>query len=196
MKEFFQVLVNPKGKLGIWGIGILVLLGVALMIVPGLFLSSTTPVGTSEQTIPSASTQVAQGGSLLQLERSVAEQVSSILCRVEGAGKVSVSVTLENGLEREYAVNVTNDHSTIEEKDENGAIRTTNDKNYKTEAVFAQGRSEPLVIKEMGPKIKGVLVVSEGAKDSEIRSKLGRAVQTMLNLPAHRVMVLPGESGE
>ncbi len=196
MKEFYQVLVNPKGKYGIWGIVVFVLLGIALMTVPGLFLHSKQPVGTSEQASPGAETQVVSAGSLAKLEISLAEQVCSILSKVEGAGRVSVSVTLENGFEKEYALDVTKDSSIIEEKDTNGGVRTTNDTNHKAEVVIAQGRNEPLVIKEIGPKIKGVLVVSEGAKESEIREKLGRAVQTMLNLPAHRVMVLPGLPGE
>lgn len=191
MNEFYKTLLNPRGKYGFWGIGLMVLLGVALITVPGLFLQKSKPV------LPPAEVSGRpeySGYSLSQLENSLAQQVSQILSQVQGAGKVVVTVTLEAGPEQQFAQNITDDRSTIEEKDATGGTRTTITVNSRAEVVLAQGRGDPLVAKEIGPKIKGVLVVAEGAGDGEIKSRLGHAVQALLNLPAHRVMVLPKES--
>ena len=45
------------------------------------------------------------------------------------------------------------------------------------------------IIKEINPEIKGVIIVAEGAKDSKVKLKISRAVQTVLDIPAYRVTV-------
>lgn len=193
MKEIYKALMNPRGKYGFWGIAATVLLGAALMVVPGLFLSKDKPAQPTVESIESSGTTV---HSLAQLENIIAQQVSSILSQVEGAGKVAVSVSLETGPEHSFAQNTAVIKSTVEEKDNKGGVRVTTETNNKTEMVLAQGKGEPLLLKEMGPRIKGVLVVAQGAKDAELKARLSRAVQSMLDLPAHRVMVLPKKAGE
>ncbi len=196
MNEFYKTLLNPKGKFGIWGIVFLVLVGILLMIVPSFFLNDRNSAGRPAEPLNMvrAEDSSASSSPISTLEENLAQQISNILSQVEGAGTVAVSVTLEAGPETDYAENVTSDTSTIEEKDTSGGTRTTATVNNKAEVVFAQNQNNPLVIKEKGAQIRGVLVVAEGAKDSEIKIKLNRAVQAMLNLPAHRIMVLPKES--
>lgn len=190
MSEFYKALINPKGKFGIWGIAALVSLGIALMVVPGIFLGKEPVIQPLVNVVPKV-----EGGtySLGEVEKGIAGQVSQILSQVQGAGQVMVTVSLESGPEQSYARNATIVKSSIEEKDTSGGTRLTTEANEKTEVVFAQGQGGALIIKEMGPQIKGVLVVAEGAKDAEIKAQLSKAVQTMLNMPAHRVMVLPKE---
>ncbi|MRZ29902.1 stage III sporulation protein AG, partial [Paeniclostridium sordellii] len=45
------------------------------------------------------------------------------------------------------------------------------------------------VIKTSGPEIKGVLVVSSGAKDPLIKENLYSAVQTALQVSGHQVEI-------
>lgn len=190
MNEFYKALTNTKGKLGVWGIAALMILGIALMVLPGIFLNEEPAAQPFVGVLP----QTAQGEySLGDVEQSIAGQVSSILSQVQGAGQVMVTVSLESGPEQDYARNSSRVKSNVEEKDISGGQRFTSETNEKTEVVFAQGQDNALVIREIGPQIKGVLVVAEGARDAEIRAQLYKAVQTMLGLPAHRVMVLPKE---
>lgn len=193
MNELYKALINPRGKYGYWGIAAMIMLGIALMVVPGLFLDSDQPARPPAEINEKAGTG---NYSLAQLEAVIAQQVSSILSQVEGAGKVAVSISLDAGPEQSYAHNTAVITSTVEEKDNKGGVRLTTETNNKTEMVLAQGKGEPLLLKEMGPRIKGVLVVAEGAKDAELKGRLSRAVQAMLDLPAHRVMVLPKKAGE
>lgn len=190
MSELYKTLLNPKGKYGIWGIAILLLFGIALMVVPGLFLGEEKIVQ-STKGIEADNTSIKS--SLSQLEDNLASRISVILSQVKGAGEVSVSLSLETGVKQEFAQNVDDSKSCVEEKDNNGGIRITNENNKKVEVVFAQNGQGPVVIEEIAPRIKGVLVVAEGASDSEVKVKLSRAVCAMLNIPAHRVMVLPRE---
>lgn len=191
MKDYYKSLLNPKGKYGILGIVMLFFFGIALMIVPSIFLGEEKKAQPVKNTVNEHTTSLS---SLKEIEADLAKGISDILSQVQGAGRVTVSVSLETGPEQEFALNMDDSKSTIEEKDNNGGIRITNENNKKVEVVFAQNGQEPVVIKEMAPLVKGVLVVADGARDSEIKAKLSRAVQAMLDLPAHRVMVLPRES--
>lgn len=191
MNEYYKALINPKGKFGFWGIALMVFLGISLLVFPQLFLEESEPGQRSGEILEPAS---GMSHPLTALEQEIARQVVIILGQVEGAGTVAVSVSLEAGIEQEYAQNSTEDKSVIEEKDSGGGMRLTTTENKKVDTVFAQGGGKPLVVKELGPAIKGVLVVAEGAREGEVKFRLTRAVQTMLNVPAHRVLVLPKES--
>lgn len=191
MNEFYKTLLNPKGKFGIWGVVLLVFLGISLLVLPQLFLGEGGS-GRQPGQIPEPVSDVSHP--LSGLEKEIARQAVLILSQVEGAGTVTVAVSLEEGIEQEFAQNRTDDKSVIEEKDAGGGTRLTTTENKRVETVFAQGGGEPLLVKELGPAIKGVLVVAEGAKDGEVRFRLTRAVQAMLSVPAHRVLVLPKES--
>lgn len=192
MPEFYKLLFDPKGKFGIWGIVVLIILGISLMVVPGMFLGKKEKVSSIER-LRETNENIGTTSSLISLEESLAKQVTDILRQVEGVGRVSVAVSLAAGPEQDYACNAANQKSTIEEKATDGGVRVTTEVNEKTEYVLVQGRNEPLILKEKSPQIKGVLVVAEGAYDADIKIQLSRAVQSLFDLPAHRIMILPKE---
>lgn len=192
MQEFYKTLFNPSGKFRVWVVAGLVLLGAALMIIPPLFTKKqgNLPSGA----VASGINTLSGDSSLSEKEKILAEKIASILTQVQGAGKVSVSVSIEAGPEKEFARNTSTDKSRVEEKESGGTNRVTDGNNDKSEVVFAQGKSDPVVVKEIAPQIKGVLVVAEGATDADVKAKINRALQALLDLPANRIMVLPKES--
>lgn len=121
----------------------------------------------------------------LTLEKSLEE----ILSKMEGVGSTSVSIVYAEGKTKEYAINVSTTAREIEEKDQSGGVRSTLEKTEAGQMVTIDGHAQPVLVKESMPKIQGVLVVASGAKDPLIREKLFRTVQTLLQVPAHRVSI-------
>lgn len=194
MNEFYKSILDPKGRFGVWGIVTLIILGILLMIVPGLLLDDQNKTAVPEK-IPQKSMEDMRpiASSLMSMEDVLAKQITDILSQVEGVGHVSVAISLAAGQEQDYAKNVNNQKTIVEEKDTQGGVRVTTEIDEQTEYVLVQSRNEPLVLKEKAPEIKGVLVVAEGANDVELKTQLSRAVQSLFDLPAHKIMILPKE---
>ncbi len=124
--------------------------------------------------------------------RRLENDMSSILSKIQGAGKVSVMITLKSGAEIIPAKDESVSDKVTNEKDTSGGTRIINEKTTDDKVVFTAaqgGNSKPLIIKEINPEIKGVIVVAEGAKDSKVKLMISQAVQTVLDIPAYRVTV-------
>jgi stage III sporulation protein AG len=119
-------------------------------------------------------------------------RLTEILSKIQNTGKVSVMITLESGSEIIPAKDESITDKTTDEKDVEGGTRAINEKNTSDQVVFLNeqgGTSKPLVLKEINPDIKGVIIVAEGAKDPRVKLQLTEAVQTVLDVPAYRVSV-------
>lgn len=125
------------------------------------------------------------------LETGLAE----VLSQVSGAGEVKVRVYLGSGPRYEYAKKTSANARTTEEKDQAGGVRTITEREDGQEVTVVRNDSakkeEPIVLVRHEPEVRGVLVLATGAGDGRVREALSQAVQTALNLPAHRVEVLP-----
>jgi stage III sporulation protein AG len=122
----------------------------------------------------------------------IENRLVEILSEIQNAGKVSVMITLKTGTELIPAKDESVSDKTTNEKDMEGGTRTINEKNTSDQVVFMNdqgGTSKPLVLKEVKPDIKGVIIVAEGAKDPKVKLQLTEAVQTVLDVPAYRVSV-------
>ncbi|MFZ5353560.1 MAG: stage III sporulation protein AG [Bacillota bacterium] len=123
------------------------------------------------------------------------KQLETILGKIQHAGEVSVMITLESSVEIVPAKDESVSDKVTNEKDTEGGTRVINESSTSDKVVFKniQGsNSEPLIVKEINPDIKGVIVVAEGARDPKIKLKLTQAVQTVLDIPAYRVTVYEG----
>ena len=149
---------------------------------------------------PSVKEQPAAGDDLTPVEEQLESRLEAALSAVDGAGSVQVTVTLKSGVENVYAQNVNKQDQTIQEKDQSGGGNsTTNEVNEQDNLVLLQsangGSDTPVVVKELSPEIAGVLVLAEGANNPGLREKLVQAVETVLDIPSYRVMVLPKGDG-
>lgn len=121
------------------------------------------------------------------------EQLSEILSKISGAGKVSVMITYNSGKELVTQKDKSRVDKVTDEKDTDGGTRVINESSIDDKTVMVSqqgGSSQPIVVKEINPEIKGVVVVAEGAKNSKVKLKISKAVQTVLDVPAYRVTVL------
>ena len=128
-----------------------------------------------------------QGSDEERLERELAKTLANII----GIGEVRVDINLRVGnrkiWERKAQISkrVNQDQETV-----NTEESTSN------ELVLArdgEGRDLPVLKEELAPIIEGVVVVANGAHVSEIRKLLTDTVTTILGLPSHRVLLIPGK---
>lgn len=124
------------------------------------------------------------------------ENLRSILSQINGAGKVDVMITFVSGNESVPAVDVTTSQNTTQEKDKEGGARDIKENNKENSIVYeeSQGVKKPFVVKEILPKVKGVVIVAEGAGDAEVRSNLTKAAQALLEVAAHKIQVFQRRS--
>ena len=173
---------------------ILVVIAIAVMalIVSGDFLFKDTI--TKKNTNDSIGDQLVRQTNLLKTEEEmIEERLKKILENIKGAGKVEVMITFEIGSEIIPALNTVESTETTEEKDSNGGTRivTSQNKNNSTVVTNDTTGNKPVVIKEIKPQVKGVIVAAEGAENIEVKAKLYEAVKTVLQIPGHRVQVYP-----
>ncbi len=196
-----------KALLLLAGLGILLIIVGNLVRAPAPEASNTAdPYPAEEWALPetgSSSSKGSEGSSTLSpVDRYRADleaRAAAILSRIAGAGAVSVQVTLEGGAYREYAVNFMEESKSVEEKLAAGESRVTIEKRETRDIVLpsdsTSGRGQsPILVQERSPSISGVLVVASGASDSRIKRELTEAAQTLLGVPAHRVMVAAARS--
>jgi stage III sporulation protein AG len=132
--------------------------------------------------------------SLALTEKQMEKSLATILSQIAGVGEVAVNLTLESSPEYKYALNQKVDKTIVTEKAQDGSTRSTDEIREDAQVVMknmTQGKDEPVIIKEIRPQVVGVMVVAQGASDLIIRERISEAVQTLLNIPAHRVTVLP-----
>ena len=139
--------------------------------------------------IPSGNKEVDAGHNsspLTELENRLAEILSSI----NGAGRVDVMIMYSGSMELILASTKTSSINST--TDNSGGGRTTSH-NTETETpllVNRNGQTSPLVIKEIMPDIKGVLIVAEGARNISVRLEILRAVQTLLGVSSESIEIL------
>ncbi len=126
-------------------------------------------------------------------EEALEAKLANLLSQVKGAGAVAVSITLENGVTQEYARNTVRESRTIQERDTSGGVRTTTESKESDQVLLGRdnGIDRPVMVREIKPAVKGVLVIAEGAADSAVKANLTRAVEAGLGLPSYKITVLP-----
>ncbi len=180
-------------------------LGIVLMIVSAWWSSSFSDSAEKSGSGGTVTTLAPDQGSDLTLtadnsEAGVMEnRLAAVLSQIEGIGRVKVSISLATGTQKVFATNQKSNRRDITERDERGGIRTTAENTEDEELVLLQSSGQnpgqPLLVQEVNPEISGVLVVAEGAGDARVREELTQTVQVVLNVPAHKIRVMPKVKG-
>jgi stage III sporulation protein AG len=177
------------------------LLGVALMI-----LNSFLNIKTVEQPqedpggAPAPPAQQAFAGKagnersgFRDYEDAYSGAIKDILQKVVGIGDVEVLVTIESTEETIVHSNTKETQQITNEKDQNGSTRHITEISRSGEVVLyeASGGQTPIVLKKIKPRIRGVVVVAKGAENLTVKQMIAEAVGRGLDVPAHRISVLP-----
>lgn len=151
---------------------------VLLVIAAGLVLLML-PTGSSREKTEAGQSVSVSGGdySVEELE----ERLSTILSRIEGAGKTSVMLTVKSGTERILASD--------RESAENGDRL---EQTEKTVVLSGDSGEEVVLIGENYPTFLGALVVCPGGGDPQIQLQITRALSALTGLGAGRITVCKG----
>jgi stage III sporulation protein AG len=187
MTRLLKKLFEEKDKKVLTNIMMAVALGVLLIVSGNIFFKKPPP----------ETTQEIDGGapaaeSLIDYEAKLEQKLKNIYEMVEGAGNVSVMVTLSHGKEIVIAENIQKRESAVSERDANGGSREQNELDEKGEKIIISGSdgSRPLVLKEMEPVVEGVIIVAQGGDNIFIKDAFVKATVTALGVEPHKVQVL------
>ncbi len=186
-----------KGKLSkVQWLWMIAGVGVALIILGSFFQVERYVPSPSEPHPPQASPVAAsesKESSVDEMERKYGEELKKMLEEVVGTGRVSVMVNLDSTSELVVEKNVQDRQQKTDEKDRQGATRRIEENSINRQVVIYRQDNEekPLVLMQKRPKIRGVLIIAEGAENPQLKAWILEAVQRGLDVPPHRVAILP-----
>ena len=137
----------------------------------------------STKTVDENQAGAATGGSLIA---ETENRLKTILSEIEGAGSVSVLITYESTSETVYAMTTNTSENS---SSSNGGGSNMSTITQTPVVVTNNGKSELIVVKELMPKILGVVVVAEGASNIKTRLALLSATATALNVDADLIEI-------
>ncbi|MCI8508190.1 MAG: hypothetical protein HFJ06_06490 [Lachnospiraceae bacterium] len=109
---------------------------------------------------------------------------------MEGAGKVLVMITLKDSGEKILDKNQPYESESENSKEEGREIERTSIKSDpETVLIEEEGDTAPIIVQEMYPDIKGVVVVCEGGDDKVLAIHIKEAVQALFSIDAHKIVV-------
>jgi len=122
-----------------------------------------------------------------QMEKSL----ESILSKIKGVGKVEVMVTFFSGNESIPAFDVKTSGNDTTEKDKEGGSRNIKQSEKENKTIYEEkdGVKKPFIVKELLPRVKGVVIVADGAANADIKISLTKAAEALLDIAAHKIQV-------
>lgn len=176
-------------------IAVAVALGVLFMNAGSLFGLTETSRRPPDATEVVAPVREQPEDELQRLELAMADRLEAILSQVEGAGEVQVTVTLATGPTVTPLVNTRRETTITDEVAADGSKRRTETVSDDQSNVMSKDLNQdlPAVASRSRAEVAGVLIVAEGARSPAVRARLHSAAATALNIPAHRIAVVPAE---
>ncbi len=160
-----MMLVSVWKKIPKQTVWVLLVLGAGLLLLLPKHTSSAEPVKTLEFSF-----------SLEEEEK----RIEAALSRIEGAGKVTVVLSLEASEEREYARNLDSDRQSEADSARN-----------EERSEVARVGDEALTVKIAYPRYRGALIVTEGS-GSALKLAVTQAVASLTGLSSDRITVVTG----
>lgn len=109
----------------------------------------------------------------------IEQELSKIIEKIKGAGKVSVMVTLSDNGNTYYAT------------DEKTDSKSDSKVREMTHVFSDEGnKKQALIVRKTEPQISGVLICASGAGNIEIRKNIISAVSALTGVKSHRIEVL------
>ena len=130
----------------------------------------------------SSSAAVSQEAYVSQTQKDLTD----ILQKVQGVGRVEVMVTLERSSESQYLYEEKKSVDAM--AGQNGKSRESTERSYLL-VEDQNGKKQAVVQSPLEPVIKGVLIVCDGGGDPTVEGRVLEAVTTLLDVPSNRVYI-------
>ncbi|WP_286884419.1 stage III sporulation protein AG [Aneurinibacillus sp. UBA3580] len=172
-------------------------LGVGFMIVGSFYNfdqsppDAPSPPATSEDKAVFAQKKQ-ESYTMEEYEAMYEKKLKEVLQTITGVGEVSVMVNIESTEEIVVEKNTNRQTQTTREADK-GATRDISSESTQEQVIITKdGSSErPVVMKTVKPKVRGVVVVAEGAGNLQVKAWILEAVQKVLAVPSYKISILP-----
>lgn len=169
---------NKYVKYGIYALAALIAL--ALFLTP----RSAASRGKSKSADAAINKNNAQTAREIPAERLEA-RLAETLSEIRGAGRVAVMITYDNTSEIVCAT---------ENESSNG--ETGSSAHSRPAKVSGSGGENPIILTEVQPKIRGVIVIAEGSANFSVKNDLISAVSTVLGIEKSKVEVFQMKPGK
>lgn len=152
-----------------------------------------TQSGSAPPDQPAMGTMKSDGSPFDAIEKPLENQLKEILENIVGVGPVDVMVTVDSTEEIVVAVDEKEAQQITNETDKNGGRRSITSITKEGHVVLydTSGDSTPIITKRIQPKIRGVLIVAQGAENGTVRRLIIDAVEKGLNVAVNRISVIP-----
>ncbi|MDR1687699.1 MAG: hypothetical protein LBS21_03695 [Clostridiales bacterium] len=170
------------------------LIYIVVLFAAGIFLLTSGWFNTKSEEPPAESNSeefleqgVPEGGDA-SYETALETRLKNILEQAEGAGKVEVMLKISLGREIIVGSNNETDISDTKETDKEGGTREVHTESKNSQTIINDGK--PLILKEVEPKVEGVVIIAQGGGNAQVAADLSRAAQIVLGIEAHKVHIL------
>lgn len=191
--KFLEKFKNQSKKKLIENAIIVIIVGIIIIIAGGTIFGSNGQKDVKSKPPDGTSVEVANKTTEAEERSDLEVKLASILSKIDGAGKVDVMITYVSGREIVPAYDIRSNENSTQERDNGGGTRniTQSDKEQKIAYEEEQGGiRKPIIVKDLQPVVKGVVVVADGAREPVVRESISRAVQVLMDIPIHKIEVL------
>ena len=119
---------------------------------------------------------------------SLEKNLADIISDIDGTGNANVMITFDSSFESIYAYNAGVKGNA-----------NTDSRTSEKELVLTEGNGReknPVLVKKLCPKVKGVLVVCKGGNDERVREKIIEAATALFGITSNRVEVIGADNTE
>jgi len=191
IKRIKELIQGQDKKKLIENTAIVIIIGI-ILIIAGSALFSGKPQAAKQEPIKTSGSEEVTGQNISGGDITET-RLRTLLSQIQGAGRVDVMITYSAVGENIPAYDTSKKSSKTDEKDSGGGTRNIIEEDNQNTVVYEDsptGGKTPVILKKLGPEIKGVLVVAEGADSVIVRERIMNAVKVVLDIPAHRVEVV------
>lgn len=150
---------------------LVLLAGILLLVLP-------LPGGGGAEELPGETSAAGAEFDLDALER----RMEAALSRIEGAGEVSVVLTLKSGTRQVLAQDVSSARSQEDQEEDRTTVVVS----------AGSGREEAVALQQIYPQFQGALVVCAGGDDPAVQLKLVEAVSALTGLGSDKISICKG----